>query len=403
MRLIHILHHYMKGIRLLGFVLSLLMLWAIICGIAAYGKVQSIENDLNIVASADLENAYLLSYFFNMGLQTGQSYTKTVVDALEADPAVDKVLSVSVANPVSYKGHGISIVLYEPELLDFFPELKKSGIDFKDCPDGCILGSKIFNSLDTDDMINLSFSGNEYHFPVAGHVQNPYRRFSLSVSSSSPLAGDLFTEGDTIIMQATPTVLTQLETLAKRIELDSNLIVVFKNDTTSEKQEAVLSSIASGYRCFHFKQIIANTERKVSETLKREMPQPAFLAIMSFVSFLSILFLIIKKKSKTVAVLYLCGYGQRKCSVLSFMASQVFLFFPILLSMLFVMTWSHINWRFMRGTLFALRSFLESVIINTSCMNVVLWYYLIMTISAVAVTVFGMLKHTPVTYLRRKL
>lgn len=403
MRFIHILRQYMKGIRILAFVLSLLMLWAIICGIAAYGKVQSIRNDLNIVASAVPENAYLLSYFFNMGLQTGQSYTKKAIDALEANPAVDEVLSVSVANPVSYEGNAISIVLYEPELINFFPGLKKSGIDFEDCPDGCILGSKLFNSLDAGDTVNLSFSGSEALFTVAGHIQNPYRHLTLSISSSSPLAGDLFVEGDTIIMQSTPAVLAQLETLAKRIEYDSNLIVIFKDNTTDEEQIAILSGIASAYRYFPFKEVIANTEQKVNETLRRELPQPAFLAIMAFISFLSILILVIKKKGKNIAVFYLCGYSKSKCAMLMFAVSQVFLFFPILLSTLFVMIWPRINWRFMRGSLFALRSFLETITINTSCMWVVLWYYLIATLCAVAITVATMSKHTPTTYLREEL
>lgn len=402
MRFIHILCHYMKGIRLLAFVLFLLMLWGIICGVSAFGKVQNIRNDLDIIASADAENAYLLSYFFHTEQQSEKNRIETTVNTLKANPAVDQVLSIRVANPVSYAGTRISIVLYEPALLNFFPALKNYGIDFEHCQNGCILGSQIFGSLDEGDEICLSFSNKEISFPVAGRIQNPYRRLTLSVSSSAPLCEDLFREGDTIIMQSTPAVLATLEPLVKRIELDSNLIVVFKDNTTPEEQKAVLSADASAYQHAHFLDIISRTKQQVSQTLKKELPQPIALAVMAFASYFSILILVFRKKSKQLSVLYLCGCSQYKCGLIAFAASQVVLLFPVLGGALFVLIWPQIDWSLLGPKWFGLRTFVETITINTSCLWVVAWYYLITTLCAVAVTSVTISKHTPATYLRRE-
>ena len=404
MRFVHVLWQYMKGIRLLAFVLFLLMLWAIICGVVAYGKIQNIQNDLKIVASCEPENAYLLSYFFNAGLQIGASKTETTINALKENAAVEQVMSISVANPVSYQGTGISIVLYDPALLAFFPALADCGINFEKYPDGCILASRLFGSLNTGDTVNLSFFNKEKSFSIAGRLDNPYRQLTLSVSSSAPVAGDLFIEADAVIMQATPVVLEQLEPLVKRIEMDTNLIVVFKDGTTRKEQAAVLSAVASDYQHASFTEIIGKSKEKVRQTLIKELPQPLFLAIMAFVSFFSILILVFKKKSKSLAVFYLCGYSRNKCGLLAFAAAQVFLLLPVLFGVCFIAVWPQLNWMNLvqlAPQWYGLWALLETITVNTACLWVVVWYYLITTLCAVTVTVANLSRCTPVTYLRR--
>lgn len=405
MRSIQILRHYMTRVRLLGAVLSFLMLWAIVCGVFACGRVAKIREELNIIASADPENAYLLSSF----IYSERDFSQTVADALEREPAVDAVLSVWVANPVAYQDLGISIVLYEPELLEFFPAVKQLGIDFEAVPEGCILGGERFGSLDTGDTVTLSFSGKEVQFPVAGRLKSPYRQLSLSTSASMPLAQDLFIQQEAVLMQATPAVTERLETLAKRMEMDKNLIVVFKPDALPEERQEVLSTTAADYTSAELSTIIANTEKQVEKTLKTELPQPLFLALTAFVSFFSILILVFQRKTKDLAVLYLCGYSKRKCGWLAFAASQVFLLIPVLLSILLILQWPHINWsyadlRWLEPILntpeYTIIMLLEKYQIDSSCLWVVLLYYLLGTAGAVAITAAAMSKHTPETYLR---
>ena len=63
MKRISILRHYMKGIRLQALVLMVMLTWAMLWGVAVYGKVQYINADLSVLKSGDTDNASLVMYF----------------------------------------------------------------------------------------------------------------------------------------------------------------------------------------------------------------------------------------------------------------------------------------------------------------------------------------------------
>ena len=65
MKFISILRYYMKGIRLSAAVLSLMLLWALFSGVIAYGSIQRIYSDINLLQSERTENTSILMYFLS--------------------------------------------------------------------------------------------------------------------------------------------------------------------------------------------------------------------------------------------------------------------------------------------------------------------------------------------------
>lgn len=421
MKFITLLHKYIKGIRASVFVLTLMMAWSIFSGIVAFGRAQYILSDTQTLKSADTSNAYMLMYFpSGEEVMTGKHADKAekLERVLESESIVAHVFSIRVANPVQYNDTNISIVLYEPEMLAFFPELEEMGIDFSDDPDGCILGSKIFSKLNTGDSFQLNFSKNATKpildtFTVAGYLTPPYRRMQFTTSATIPYASDLFSEGDIVIMQATDNVMQRLDTLAKRIEHDRNLMVVFKDGTTKEEQEQLLMELAPDNVFASLDQILLNSESESAEILKEEMPQPLFLAVSSMVAYLSITVLVLKKKEKDIAVLYLCGASSWKCAMLSFAATQLYALLPVAINICVVLLWPQINWNFSVhftssiGEVFGITardyvSFwlrtLDSSRLNNDSLFIILGYYIVTSAISVAATAGAMLRHTPQSY-----
>lgn len=416
MKFVSIIRYYLKGIRLSASVLSLMLLWAMLSGVILYGSVQHVYSDITSLQSDQTENTSILMYFSNLEqIQTGsfEKYTKSVEAALEADERVEQVFCVRVVNPVSYNEVSTSIILYEPEMLDAFPQLKKNGIDFSDSPNGCILGSKQFNKLKTGDMIELEIRNQKVQFPVAGRLDSPYRRLSLSVSSTIPRAEYLFSEGDVIIMQDTQQVMEQLAELDASVAYNQNLIVRFKEGLIPQEKDAVLSELANKYLAYSFEEMFENSNLFAENTLKQKVPQPLFLAITAMAAYFSIMILSLKKKEKDMAVLCLCGMSRKKYGTVVFAVCQLFVFLPILICIGFLLIWPEVQWNFsvlffstytasakLGSLLLRLGYYLDSITVNISCLPVVIVYYAVTVLISLGITIGSMARHTPLTYLR---
>ena len=435
MKFLHLLSHYRRGIRFYSFVMAVLMTWAMFWAAAVYGRTQYLASDLNIVSGSDMENAYFLCYFptkedFIQGKD--MEYAAYVEQALEAETGVNAVFSIQIASPASYLGNPVSVVLYEPELLEFFPRLKDWGLDFSADPDGCILTGQLSEeesdeesaaALSVGDEIVLKFSGKEAVFSLAGRLQAPYRRMTLSVSATHPQTGDLFVEGKAILMQRTDTVMGKLKTLARKFEYETSLIAVFDETVPQAQRELLLKETAAGYMCFPLSELMQNTRKQVSDTLKQELPQPIFLAISAAVAYMSIAVLTFQKKQQALAQFYLCGASRGKCAAIVFATSQQLAVLPVLLNVLVIYLWPRIDWNsfaptrlvainpeFMAwgmenqqllGDLQSLHQFASTqIVLRPECLSVVLWYCILTMLISLGVTVGVMRKYTPHAFLR---
>lgn len=416
MKYISIMRYYMKGIRLSAVVLSLLLLWALFSGVIVYGNVQYIYSDIDALDSDKTEDTSVLVRFLNPEQMQTHSYENELQEVeanLEADDRVEQVFCIRIVNPVSYKDVSISIVLYEPELMDAFPQLKENGIDFSNSPNGCILGSKLFNKLKTGDMIELKICNQNVQIPVAGRLDAPYRRLSLSTSSSVPRAQYMFSNGDVIIMQSTPQFMQQLAELDASVAYDQNLIVRFKDGVTEQEKETILTEYAEKYLAFSFEQMLGNSRKDAENALKQKLPRPLFMAITAMIAFFSIMILSLKKKEKDVAVLCLCGMSKKKYGAVVFTACQFFTVLPVLICIVFLLAWPDAQWRItemvrsyngesieIHMLILKISILLDGVTVNLSCLPVAIGYYVITLLISLGITISSVAKHTPLTYLR---
>jgi len=410
MKRLKILHAYMKGIRLSAVILCIMFTWALFSGVIVYGKLQGIYSDVSVLGSTDKDRTGVLMYFPNeeaMKTRSYERYIRSVKELLEGESAVENVLAVRTVNPVSYNGEGISIVLYDPALLDVFPGLKRLGIDFSAVPDGCILGSTMFGDLNSGDTVELLVGNTKVSFPVAGRVSAPYRHFSLNQSSTVPKASYFFQEGDLLIMLDSPQLRDVLQNAS--IAWGQNLVVSFKEGTTQLQRTEILERCAAECRYYSIAQVLDGSFEEIQATMKEQLPIPLFVMVSALVAYSSILVLTLKKKESEMAVLHLCGMDRKSYGTMVFAASQAFTLIPCGLIVLLLEAWPRIQWDWtvlyknghqtvsdeIWSLLLHLYAFYRVTVINMHCLPLVLTFYGATVLICVGVTWFYMKRHTP--------
>ena len=336
MKFLHLLHSYMKGIRLTALAFILMMTWAVFCGITTYGRMQNIQSDLDLVEAQGIENAYFLTQFVSQQdllRGTNSKNAAAAEEALEADFLVKNVFSIRTV-PASYNGQNAAITLYEPEMLEFFPGIVDGGMDFSANPNGCILGTLEAEGI--GDEITLSFSGKKVSFPVTGRLSSPFRHVTLDSSGFPPVLDELFTGDGAVFMLATDPVEEQLGNLAKRIKHNNNRIIVFQSGTTAEQREELIKQLDSTWQIASLSDLIAESKEEVSKTFRQELPLPLFLLIVTGIGFLSIIILIFRNKQQQTALMYLCGGSRLKCGLIGFTALQLISSVPLILNAAFI-------------------------------------------------------------------
>lgn len=399
MKTLHLFRSFFRGIRISSVLLSLMMTATILIGVLTYARIRYVTTDYTTVKETTLENAYYIQSFpdpkdlVNGNFQLG-GVTIEELQAIEQDPSVQKIYTIRTANPLSYKDYGISIVLYEPELLYAFPELKEMGIDFSKNPNGCVLGSQLFQGIRTGDAIELEFYQPKYStasFTVAGHIQAPYKHLTFSSSSTNSTADYLVSAQNIIIMQATDEVISRLSSLAE-INYQQNYIIAFQEGVSQEQIDTVLKKVMDKGIAVSLDDITENTQAHVSKRLKQWLPRPLFLLLSATVAYLSTVLLMVRKKEKELAVWYLCGCSKPRCSGIVFVSASILAVVPILINTAFVFLAPTLDWL---GILD-----LSGFSVTKDALLPILGYYLITVVVCLIVTRASMAKHSPLTYLR---
>lgn len=394
MKLLRLLRSYFRGIRGAALVLSAMMTMAVFLGVLTYSRLEYIVSDYDVFSSNTLEDAYYVQSF-ETDLQALLQGPVQLIRELEQDPTVDQVLSIAVATPLNYKGYGISIILYDPELIDAFPKLKKLGIDFSKNPDGCLLGSRRFFDLKNGGQIQLNFPRKQEESPeifaVAGHLDYPYKHISFDTSSTNVFTSDLFQSNDLILMLKSDELMARLEEIAD-VSYQSNFIVSLKPGLSEAEHSRILDKLNSGASAVPLDEILEHSADRVARECKTQLPRPLFLLLAATVAYLSNVVLIIKKKEGDLAVWHLCGGGRAWCTGICALANALIALPPLVLNCLFVALAPELEWRGLLN--------LEGMFINSSACLLVLGYYLLTLAISVTVTVCSMRRHTPLTFLR---
>ena len=418
MKLIRILRFYTKGIRLYGLVLAIMMTWAMFCGIGVFAQVREVTAKAEVLKSAKTGNTYLLESFSPLPGTTDDSLKPEEIEAaLEQSELVKTVLTIQSIPRVEFQGAAVQVLLYEPEMVAFFPGLERLGIRFSGKAPSVVLCGERFSGIAKGDTVTLSFAKGEGSFRVADVAKNFY--LNLSRTTVPPGADVLFSQEEAILLQATEQTMAKLEGLLQRTQYQRNLVVVGREGVSSQALEQLMEQVAPSYLFFSLDQISENAQTQVRETVGEELALPVFLAVTSLVAYFSVLVLTIKKKQKETAVIYLCGGSRLHCATMTFLTAQLYLLVPVVLGLVLAWGWQVVDWNalYMRAlrwgfdynpdsamsTFLVMRALplvrmLKEMHIVPACMWVVLWYYLGATVIALGVTVLSMAKRTPAVF-----
>lgn len=397
MKFLHLLRIYFRGIKGSAIILALMMTVSMLIGVLTFSRIQYIASEFNVVSSTTIPDAYYVEYFYSIkDYKIGEisKITENTIKELEENPYVDNIFPIQVVNPLSYQGYSISIVLYEPGMVEAFPALQTLGIDFSSNENGCILGSKIFSGINKSNEITLEFYRPEAHtksFEIASYLKSPYKYLSLSTSNTAATAKDLFFSGDVVLMQSTNEVMHKLEGIAE-IQYNSNFILSLKDNLTDDEKQTILNEIKEKALVYPLDEIVAKTEEAVTKECKMIAPRPVFLLLAAIIAYFSNVILTVVKKEKELAIFYLCGSSKGMCILVSIVANCLITFIPVVINCLFVLLAPTYDWL---GYID-----LDGFFITPYAYSLI-WGCFATTLAISAITVIAtMHKKTPSTFLR---
>lgn len=400
MKLLKVIWEHTKGARASYLLLAVMMTFSLFVTVMLFGYLNCMRSCYDILRNNRMGEAYYITsqdfidQLMHSGGELDYSEIRETLEALKEDSAVRRVLTVQTVDPVSYNGTRVSILLYNDDLLQAFPALKKLGIDFSRNPDGCILGSKLFQHVRTGQTLSLRFYYPEPHtesFPVAGHMRAPYQYLDFRVSGTAITGTDLFSSGGMILMRESEALLTRLKEVAK-VNPKYTFIIEFDGKATPERKAEILEELEMKGPCPSLDSILERSEKSLRENLKAKLPLPIFLLVISTFSYFSTVILTFRKKEKERAVLYLCGCDKKRLARVTFWTLNGAAVLPVLLNLLFVWISPELDWRGILN--------LEDYLIDGSAVWLIVGYYLVTAGIAVLTVRSGMARHTPLTYLR---
>ena len=392
MKFLRRIHFYTRGIRFSLLILTIMMTVSMLAGIVVVGRIQYIRYHYDIIAGTTGDPNRL--YYFmqnNFFLSSGENMEW--IASLREDPAVEGVYPVYTVNPLTYTTEegetNISIVLYDPALLELFPGLD---LEFSD-PGGVILASKLFYDVSIGDSFELRF----FHpdrlesFTAIGRMQYPYHHMGFNGSATKTTVNDLFTSGDHLMMLGTQENLEKLETLAS-VFPSFNFIFSISADATAEETEALMNRVARTGVMVSLSDILAQSKLEMEEKYREDLPMPVFLMVVSTFSYFSTLILIFKKKELDLAVSHLCGSKRGQCGATVLGTFGLVSVIPaglttVLVALIPVMDWLSLVT-------------MGECLVDGWCVGLIGGYFLVSLLIAGTAVWLQMKNHTPLTLLR---
>lgn len=391
---------YIKKVKWLVVALSIMMTFSILFGIFVMGQIQYLNSSFQIISNTSLnpENIYYYQELLSTADIISGSYmyrdnSLRLMELLDKHPAIEKTYTIKIINPLSYNDYGISILLYEPEILTLFPTLSQLGIQFS-APTSCVLGSRLFNNIGIGDSINLTFKIPIEHkesFTVSGRLSYPYQYMIYELSSTHITTDGFFQSGHIIIMQEnneTEALFTEIADMRS----GTNFFFTFSNEVTPAQIEDVLSILAPYGIITPLSEILSRSEPALREAYLKHIPMPLFLLIVCYFSYFSTLMLIFKKKEHHLAIYHLGGCSKKKCISIILQTFSIIALIPISISSIVVLSIPYLDWIGMID--------LSGYIIDSRCLLVIAISFLVTQLIAFVVTWSQFRNHTPLSLLR---
>ena len=236
---------------------------------------------------------------------------------LRAMPGVNRIYASRTlwGSGVTYGNEKIQLLLTDPELLRNYPLLNaesyfsETGME-NGRPQGIAVGD--FIAAGTRE---AQFGGSaEIPVRLIGTITSPYMIPGFTEAGNAVSSYDVIKAYDnTIILKDAPEVLKYFEErgfLATHSGL--GFILVFQSDCTEEERQAVLNFPEEHDLSFTDADTIrTNSQEITSETLRKMMPLPLFLAALSASLTLCFSILFLHGKMELILTFYLCGCSKK--------------------------------------------------------------------------------------------
>lgn len=236
---------------------------------------------------------------------------------LRAMPGVNRIYASRTlwGSGVTYGNEKIQLLLTDPELLRNYPLLNaesyfsETGME-NGRPQGIAVGD--FIAAGTRE---AQFDGSaEIPVRLIGTITSPYMIPAFTEAGNAVSSYDVIKAYDnTIILKDAPEVLKYFEErgfLATHSGL--GFILVFQSDCTEEERQAVLNFLEEHDLSFTDADTIrTNSQEITSETLRKMMPLPLFLAALSASLTLCFSILFLHGKMELILTFYLCGCSKK--------------------------------------------------------------------------------------------
>lgn len=166
----------------------------------------------------------------------------------------------------------------------------------------------VFDGIPVGETITVDFGWERsvpVVFSVIGKKNEPSFLPSFGAQSGKITSMDLFTQGHNTILVRENTELQAL--LGGENLYHGNCIVLLKDEATQEERAEIEAYLQSQGTYIPFSQILANSDESIRQEMKRNLPRPIFLMVVSLASLLSVSVLMIMKMLPEHSVYRLCG------------------------------------------------------------------------------------------------
>ena len=298
---------------------------------------------------------------------------------LRAMPGVNRIYASRTlwGSGVTYGNEKIQLLLTDPELLRNYPLLNaesyfsETGME-NGRPQGIAVGDFIAAGTREAQL------GGSAEIPVRliGTITSPYMIPAFTEAGNAVSSYDVIKAYDnTIILKDAPEVLKYFEErgfLATHSGL--GFILVFQSDCTEEERQAVLNFLEEHDLSFTDADTIrTNSQEITSETLRKMMPLPLFLAALSASLTLCFSILFLHGKMELILTFYLCGCSRKNGYLLMCVSLGMIGALATLVNLILMTVW--------RQGVFSVPNF---IIDYTAYVFLVCWWLLLLFLSVFA-------------------
>ena len=228
-------------------------------------------------------------------------------------PAVDSVLCLR-STTGKLLGKYINVVICDDAYLSTFrPVDVGRWLDEDGTADtDAVVCGYLFDDVSLGETVTMDFGWEEpkpVTFTVTGKKLEPAYLPSLGAASANVSAIDLLEQGHNMLLLRESSFTQEL---VEEGGYHQNCLVKLHADAAPEQVAQVEEYLISKGSFITSEELLQNTDRAIAAEMRRNLPLPLFLLVVSFVSLLSVSILLVQKTLPEHGVYRLCGCSRRE-------------------------------------------------------------------------------------------